>query len=79
MAEQIDWDGLVEEAEDSPRAILAEVLARADEITDVVVIFIDKDGASSTWASTTTEDRAIAMLAYSHWAKMKQIYDRFSE
>ena len=69
----IDWDGLINEASDSPRAVLAEVLAKADEIKNVVIVFHDHEGVASTFYAAESMYHVIAMLDYAKWHQMKKI------
>ncbi len=39
----IDWDAIAEDADYSPRSVLAEVLAGADDIEKVIVVILAKD------------------------------------
>mgnify|MGYP001592833343 CR=1 FL=1 len=65
----IDWDGIAEEADNSPRSLLAEVLSRADEITALVIIWRDHELNQYVALSTETYEQAIAMveLAKFNW------------
>ena len=67
----IDWDAIAEEADHSVRGILAELLARADEITNLVVVFHDTIDAQHTWQSTSSVAMTISMLALSQWCELE--------
>ena len=71
----VDWDKVAEEANDSPRALLAEVLAKVDDITDVVILFHDKDGNHTIYQSTSSLALTIAMLSYAHWAQCHHVWE----
>ena len=72
----VDWGEVLEEAEDSPRGLLSEVLARVDDIENLVIIFHGKEGMANTWSSCETGYHLIAMLDHAKWYEEKKVYDR---
>lgn len=58
----VDWDEALDEADRSPRSILAEMLARADEIKDVIIIANFTDGSQETYQSVESQAMSIGML-----------------
>ena len=61
----IDWDGAVEAANNSPGVVLAEALNRADEMSEVIVISRAREGGGVDWASSCiTVTDALGMLAF---------------
>lgn len=75
----IDWDEVLQEAEDSPRGLLSEVLQRADDIEQVVIVFVDKDGVSNTWEYTGSSYHTIAMLSFGHWRACQVVRENAEE
>lgn len=69
---EIDWDEVGQAADDKPRSILAEVLGRAEEITNLVVIFHDKDGRQHEY-SVAGDETLIAMLNLSLYTAVKRV------
>lgn len=72
MAE-IDWDGLIGEASDSPRALLAEVLAEADDIEELVIVWRREDGTTGTYCRCDSQAAMLGMLTYAQWAECSKI------
>lgn len=70
---EIDWDELLSEVENTPRAMLAEVLAQADNIKNVVIVFHDQDGKASCWCCTESGYHAVAMLEYAKWEQLQRV------
>ena len=74
----VDWGAILADAEDSPRGLLAELLARADDIKELVVVFVTLDGEAeqtNTWQSTRHQAMTIAMLEYAKWHQCQLMYD----
>ena len=74
----VDWDAILADAEDSPRGLLAELLARADDIKELVVVFVTLDGEveqTNTWQSTRHQAMTIAMLEYAKFHQCQLMYD----
>ena len=69
----IDWDKLADDANDSPRGMLAELLSEADDITNLVVIWHDKESKQHRWTSTESRAMSIAMLVYATHGLMLEI------
>jgi hypothetical protein len=59
---QVDWDEVLEQADATPRSILAEVLARADEVKDLALVFVDTEGEIHFYASTQASVYALGLL-----------------
>jgi hypothetical protein len=75
----IDWDQALKDAEDSPRGLLAEVLALADEIKNIVIVVRDNDGQANCWLHTESGYHAVAMLEYAKWYELQKVHDRAME
>ena len=58
----IDWDEVVEKAENSPRAVLAELLERADELKDIIVISLDGAGCTMDYSWPQSNEQLLWML-----------------
>ena len=69
----VNWDEVLQEADDSPRSILAECLARADEITNLLVIFHDKDGRQHEYTCLESAALGIAMLNRALFTAVKEV------
>ena len=72
----IDWDEVVQEADDSPRSILAECLAKCDEFSDVIVIAMspdDKGNYVRHWLATASTERAVAMLELTKFGILREV------
>ena len=69
----IDWDKVADDAEDSPRGLLSELLNQADEITNLIVVFHDKHGAQQVYQNTESVAVSIAMLRYAEWCELKRV------
>lgn len=72
---EINWDEVAQEADDTPRSILAEVLGIADDIESVVVLIEDKDGAQRSWWAASEKD-VIAMLELAKFNFLRQVNER---
>ena len=68
----IDWDSVAQNADDSPRSILAECLSKVDEFKDVIVLVRDKDDLQRVWHCTPDIEHAIAMLALAQFLLLKE-------
>lgn len=62
MALDVNWDEVLEEADNTPRSFLAELLGIADEIDEMVVLIAGKDGLQRSWY-IADQQHAIAMAA----------------
>lgn len=71
---EIDWDGLIGEASDSPRALLAEVLAEADDIEEVVIVWRREDGTTGTFWRCDSQSAMIGMLEYAKWFECLKVH-----
>ena len=71
----IDWDSVVENAENTPRGMLAELLGYADEIENLIVIFHTKDGAQHVYQNTASVSVSIAMMEFAKWCELKRVDD----
>ncbi len=71
----VDWEGILQEADDSPRSILAEVLGRAEEIVDLVVLFVGTDGKQHEYFIGSDQSR-ISMLALAHYTAVKEVSEQ---
>lgn len=71
----VDWEGILQEADDSPRSILAEVLGRADEILNLVIIFSDKDGMQHEYIVASDQSR-ISMLNLALYTAVKNVAEQ---
>ena len=61
----IDWDGVVADADDSPRGVLAAALAHVDEMSEVIVITRTLEGLGVDWTtSRVSVTDALGMLAF---------------
>lgn len=72
----INWDEVAQEADDSPRSLLAEVLARADDIEGVVILVKGKDGIQRRWNSVQSEEHIVAMLELAKFAVLQEAFNR---
>ena len=75
---EIDWNQLAQDAEDSPRGLLAELIGQADEIKDIVIVFTTGEEGSEfthTWASARHQAMMIAMLDYARWYECRKMYE----
>jgi hypothetical protein len=61
MAE-IDWEGVLEEADDTARSLLAERLGEADDIAEMMILWRDQEGTDHMAFFVSTPERAIAMM-----------------
>ena len=59
---EINWEEVAEEADNSPRSILAECLAKADEIEDIVILWRDKEQTQHCSFAAASMERGIAMM-----------------
>ena len=75
----IDWNEALSDAEDSPRGLLSELLTRADDITDMVIVFVTptENGGeqTNTWQATRHQAMTIAMLEYAKWHQLHRMYE----
>jgi len=69
----VDWEDVLQEADDSPRSILAEVTSRVDEITNLAILFHDKDGKQHEYYCVASNSMAIAMLSLAHYTAVQEI------
>ncbi len=58
----INWDEVAEEADGTPRALLADALAQVDDVEDVIIITKNKEGQMRRWISTAGVIHTVAML-----------------
>ena len=71
----IDWDGVAASANDSPRVVLAAVLAHVDEISEVIVVSRARDGSTVDWAaSSITVTDALGMMAFAQALMLRHAF-----
>lgn len=71
---EIDWEAVAEEADNTPRSLLAEVLAEAEEIDAMIILVKGKDGVQREWFIASQELR-IAMLAVAHHSAVLEVVE----
>ena len=74
---EVDWNQLAQDAEDSPRGLLAELIGQADEIQDIVIVFTSGEEGSEfthTWQSARHQAMTIALLEYARWHQCWLMY-----
>ena len=72
---EIDWDDVANEAADSPRGLLAEVLGRADEIEELIIIANFKDGMQQRWLRLNSAAMGISMLALAQYNMLEEVQE----
>ena len=71
----IDWDCVAKAANDSPRVVLAAVLAHVDELSEVIVVSRARDGSGIDWAaSSVTVTDALGMLAFAQALMLRHAF-----
>lgn len=78
---EVNWDKIVEDADESPRALLAKFLAEADDITSLVIIVerksSDPDAHEQTrevrWESSGTGMTILGLMSYSLYSYKKEL------
>lgn len=62
----VNWDEVAQEADDSPRSLLAEVLGRVDEVDQLIIITVDSDGRIHRW-TYGSDQQLLSMLDMAHF------------
>lgn len=58
----INWDDIAAEADNTPAAMLSEVIGKVNVNDEVIIITCDERGLQTTYHLTETMQNAIAML-----------------
>ena len=66
----IDWDKVADDAEKTPRGLLAEFLADIDEIDTIVIIARRYDPGEGDTVRYETSGSAFTALGLVQWAKI---------
>ena len=62
---EVNWDDIIEDAEMAIPVMLAELLAKADDITNLVVLYhLKGDKAPHAWRHTQSQAVSLGMLEY---------------
>lgn len=69
----VDWASILAEAEDSPRGLLAQMLAMADDLKNIVIVWEDSTGYTGTWSSADSRAQVIGLLAYAQFREMRDL------
>ena len=72
---RIDWDEVADDADNSPRGLLADALSHADEIKEVIIIMNFEDGRQQTYSKVETTAMEIAMLELAKWNILKYVHE----
>lgn len=72
---EINWDEVAQEADDTPRSVLAEVLGQADDIDEIIILVHFKDGNQREWYVASDPVR-LTMLTIAHAAVVETIRNR---
>lgn len=59
----IDWDSIAEEADNTPRSLLAEVLGKVEEVEELIILIRDKHNLQRCGHLTADGEHFVAMLA----------------
>ena len=71
----INWDEVAEDADSTPASLLAEVLGRADEVKDVIILIVDQEGIHRRWLMADEGDM-IAMLELAKFVILQEAAGR---
>ena len=70
----VSWDDVANEAQVSPRGLLADALARADEIGNIIVIY-HIDGAQYHSSNVDSTAMMIGMLETTKYETLREMYE----
>lgn len=67
--DSVNWDQVADDADNSPRSVLAEVLGMADDIEDVVIVIRTNANRGDSLISYRSVSTGAMELALLEWAK----------
>ncbi len=72
----VNWDEALEEADNTCRSLLAEVLGQVEDIDRLVVLVRDVDGGRQRSWTLGSEEEVIAMLELAKFKFLREAADR---